>query len=60
MFNEAVNTSPSAIQFIPEYCKPQEMCVKDVYTCFVVFNAVLDQYKAHEMCDTAIVDFYQH
>ena len=50
MFNESVNTSPSAIQFIPEYYKTQEMCVKDIYTCFFVF-------LFHTICDTAIGNF---
>ena len=42
MCNKSVNASLSAIKFIPECCKPQEMCVKAVYTCPFIFDSVPD------------------
>ena len=35
MCNKAVNTYPSAIQFVPECYKTQEICDKAVNTCFL-------------------------
>ena len=43
MCNSAVSTSPSAIQFVPEYCRTQEMCVKVVNTCPIVVYSIPDQ-----------------
>ena len=40
MYSKAL--SLSAIQFVPEYYKTQEMCVKAVDTCPFVFDSVLD------------------
>ena len=42
MCNKSVNTSPSAIQLVPESYKTQEICVKVVGTCPFVFSSVLD------------------
>ena len=42
MCNEAVNTYPSTIPFVPEYYKTQEMCDKAVNTCFFLFESVPD------------------
>ena len=51
MCNKTINTSPSAIQFIPECHKSQEMCDKAVYACHFVVDSVPGQYKTQEMCD---------
>ena len=42
MRDDAVNTSPSAMQFIPECYNTQEMCVKVVDACPFVFGFVPD------------------
>ena len=42
MCSKVVNTSPFAIQFVPECCKTQEVYVKAVDTCPFVFNSVPD------------------
>ena len=47
MCNKAVNTYPSAIRFVPEYYKTQEIGNKVVHTCFSVFNSIADQYEKH-------------
>ena len=51
MCDKAVDTHPSAIQFVPECCKTQEMCDKAVNRCFLVFDSFPDQYKTQEICD---------
>ena len=35
MYDKAVNTHPSTMQFVPECCKTQEMCAKTVNICFL-------------------------
>ena len=40
MCNKTVNTYPSAIQFVPDQYKTQEICVKAVDTCPFVFDSV--------------------
>ena len=42
MCNEAVDTYPSAIQFVPECYKTHEMCDKAVDTSPSVFDSVPD------------------
>ena len=42
MCNRAVNTSPSAIQFVPQCYKTQEMCDKVVDTCPFIFDFACD------------------
>ena len=51
---EAVDSYPSAIQFVPECYKTQEMCIKTVDTCLFKFDSVPDQYKTQEMRDKAV------
>ena len=53
MCNKAVNTYPSAIQFVPECCKTQEMCVKAVDIGRFVFDSAPNQCKSQEMYDKA-------
>ena len=36
------------------FLKTQEMCHKDVDTCFIVFSSVSDWYKSQEMCDRVV------
>ena len=57
MCNKAVNTSPSAMQFISEYYKTKEMCVQAVDFCPFVFNSVLDLYTTQEMCHNAVFNY---
>ena len=42
MCNNPVNTSPSAIKFVPKCYKAQELCVEAVDTCPFIFNFVSD------------------
>ena len=39
---KAVDTYPSAIQFVPDLYKTQEMCFKAVNTCLFVFDYLPD------------------
>ena len=48
---KALDTHPSTIQFVPEYYKTQEICVKAVNRCFFAFGSIPDQYKSQEICD---------
>ena len=42
MCDKAVNTSPYAMQFVPECYKTQEICDKVVDTCPFVFDSLPD------------------
>ena len=50
MRHTGADTYPSEIQFVPYWCKTQEMSDETIDTCFFVFNSVLDRYKIQEMC----------
>ena len=51
MCDKAVNTSISAIQFLPPKCyKIQKMCDKAADTCRFACDSVPDQYETQEMC----------
>ena len=52
MFDKAVNTNPSTIEFVLECYKTQEMCYKAVHRCYLVFDSIPDQYNTQETCDT--------
>ena len=52
MCDKAVNTHLSAIQFIPECYKTQEMCDKAVNRCF--FISISELYKTQEMSDRVV------
>ena len=54
MYNKTVSNYPSAMQFVPEFYKTQEMCDKAVNTCFLVFYSGPDRYKTQEMCDRVV------
>ena len=49
MCDKAVNTHPSAIQFVAQCYKTQEMCDKAVNRYF--FISVFERYKTQELCD---------
>ena len=51
MCNSDVDTSTSAIQFVPECYKIHEMCGKAVDTCPFVFDCVPDWYNIQEIYD---------
>ena len=59
MCTKAVNNYPSAIIFVHECYKTQEMCVIAANTCSFVFNSFPDRYKTEEICHKAI-DNYAH
>ena len=42
MCNKAVDTYPSAIQFVPDRYKTQKMYDKNIYTCYFVVDYVPD------------------
>ena len=48
---KAVDTYPSAIQFVSDWYKTQQMCVKAVETCPFVFDSALKWYTTQEMSD---------
>ena len=45
MCNEGINSSPSAISFVPECYKTQEMYIKSVDTCSFAFGSVSEKFK---------------
>ena len=51
MCDKAVDTYPSAIQFVPECYNTQKICDKAVDTCTFVFNLV-----AQEMCGKVVYE----
>ena len=51
MYNKAVDTSPSVIQYVPENYNIQKMYGKAIDNCSFEFNSVSDRYKTQEMCD---------
>ena len=57
MCNEGIISSPSAISFVPECCKTQEMYIKSVDTCSFVFGSVSEKFKIREIWDKAIDNF---
>ena len=54
MCNKAVDISPSAMYFVPECFKTQEMCVKADDTFPFVFGSFTYQYKTQKMYDKAV------
>ena len=48
MYNKAAGTYPSAIHFVPECYKSQEMCDKAVDTCPFAFDSIPNQYFTQE------------
>ena len=54
MCNKAVGTYPSAIQFVPESSKSQEMCDKAADTCLFVLDFVPNIYMNQEMCEKVV------
>ena len=58
MCDKAVNTYPSAVQFVCDRYKTQGMCDKAVGTCPFVFSSVCDCYITQEMCDKTV--FKEH
>ena len=52
--NDAGDTFLSAIQFVPECCKSQEICDKTDDTCPFVSDSLTDGYVTQEMCDKAV------
>ena len=53
-YDEAVNTSPSLVQFVPEGCKTHKICNKDVNRCFFVSDSIPDWYKTQQMRDRVV------
>ena len=51
MCDKAVNTYPSAIEFIYDQFKTQEMYDKAVDTRSFVFDSVYDRFITQELCD---------
>ena len=51
MCNKAINTSSSAIQFVPECCKAQEMWDKVGSIEPFMLKYYPDRYKTQEVCD---------
>ena len=43
MFDKAVDTFPSTIEFVPECYKTQELCHRAVYRSFFVFGSIHDK-----------------
>ena len=54
MYNKAVNAYPSAIQFILNWYKTQEMCDKVVSKDPFMLKYCLDKYNSHEISDKAV------
>ena len=54
MRDKCPNTSPSVMQFVPEYYKIQKIFVKAVDTWSFVFDSAPDQYNNQEMCDKGL------
>ena len=54
MCDKTVNTDCSTTQFVPKYCKTQEMCDRAVNICFFIFDSVPDQYKFQEMYEGVV------
>ena len=54
MCDEAVDTYPSTIKFVPECFMTQEMCDKAVNRWFFVFDFIPDWCKTQEMCDRVV------
>ena len=59
MCNKAVDTYPSAMQFVPDQYKAQGMSVKVIDPChfflsFLLFDSVPEKSKTQEMCDKVV------
>ena len=54
MCDEAVDTHPSTIKFVPECYRTQEMCYKAVNKCFFVLDSILDRFKTQELYDRVV------
>ena len=52
--NKAVDTYPSAIQFVPECHKTLKTRDKAQDTCPFVFDSLPDEYQIQETCDKVI------
>ena len=51
MCDKAVNIYLSAIKYVPDHCKTEEMWDEAVDKCPFVFDSVPGQYKFQEICD---------
>ena len=54
MCYEAVDNYAYALEFVPDYCKTQEMCDQAVDTCPFAFDSVPDRFKTQEICDKVV------
>ena len=58
MCNEAVDSYPRILEFVPECCKTQKMCDKTVDTHPTTIKFVPDRCKTQEMCYRAVHRFF--
>ena len=56
MCNQAVHDNASALEFVPDQCKIQEICIKAVDVFPNTLEFVHDQYMTQEMCDKAVCE----
>ena len=54
MCNEAVESDPWTLKYVPDQYKTQEMCNEAVEKLPEVLGFVPDQYKTQEMCNEAV------
>ena len=54
--NRPVNNYLFTTLFVVDWSKPQEMCIRAVSTCFVLYF-VPDRYNIQEMCDKALNNY---
>ena len=54
MCKKAVDTYPSAMQFVCDWYKTYKMCDKAVDTCLLVFESVPDLYETQRICDKVV------
>ena len=54
MCDEAFDTYPSTINFVPESYETQEICHKAFHRCFFVFHFIPEKYQTWEICNLAI------
>ena len=54
MCNEAAQSDPVVLKFLPDQCKTQRMCNRAVEKNAWVLEDVPDQYKTQEMCNRAV------
>ena len=56
MCNEAVQSEPWVLRFVPDHYKTQEMCNEAVQSEPEVLRLVPDQLKTQEMCNRAVYE----